>query len=327
MKRIALALAAAWIAGCGPTASDPADDFRAASPSRQGIDIKTPSNGQALTSADVESTQQALGQVAPWYVATRLATVAVNGTTAVILGICETIVSYPPTTLTDHEAVWGPWTEPLSPDTYKFTVDRNADGTYEYKLEGKPKTAGDSAYVKVLFGHHEPSGFPHIGKGHFTLDWDAMQALGSNHTDVGNAVFSYERNTHFDVTIGVKFNQVWDDGSHKARIDAAYAFSQVAGGDGSFEFAKLSDWAGIPNSVPGNLERFSIKSRWTVSGAGRADIRASGGDLPFVVTASECWGNTFLEVYYTDSLNLSIAPTAGKESDCAFAPASYTDIK
>jgi hypothetical protein len=323
MKRLALILAAAsLLAACGPNA----DEFRAASPSRQGVDIKTPSNGQALTSSDVGISQQALlGQLAPWYVATLGATRAINGATAWVLGTCEQIVSFDPTTLTDNQAVWGPWTEPLSPDTFKFTVTKNADGTFDYALEGKPKTAADSAYVKIISGHHEPTAAKNIGKGTFTVDWDAAHTLGGLHTDVGNAVFTYERNAHLDVTVGVAFHQVWDTDNLPQRIDAAYAFSQIAGGDGSFEFAKLSDWAGLPNSQPGNLERFSIKSRWTFSGAGRSDVKGSGGDLAQDVTLSECWGNSFLEVYYTDSLGFT--QTAGQESDCAFSPASYTTIQ
>ena len=322
MKRLSLVLAASLFAACGGTA---VDDFRAASPSRQGIDIKTPSNGQALTGDGIGTQSQALGELSPWYLVTWATTTTVNTATAWVLGVCEAIVSHDPTTATDQQAVWGPYTEPLSPDTFKFTVTKNPDGTYDYALEGKPKAADDSAYVKLIVGHHIPTAAKHIGKGTFTVDWDAARTLGGLHTDVGSAAFTYERNPHFDVAVGVVFHQVKDGNDPSKRVDAAYAFSQIAGGEGTFEFATLSDWKGLPGSQPGNLERFAIKSRWAHSGAGRADLMASGGDLAQDVTLSECWGNSFLRVYYTDSLGFT--KTEGLESDCAFSPASYTDIQ
>ncbi len=322
MKRPSLILAASLCAACGGST---VDDFRAASPSRQGIDVKAPSEGQPLTSSDIGTQKQALGERSLWYGVTWATTTSVNLATAWVLGVCETIISFEPTTATDSQAVWGPYTGPLSPDTFKFTVTRAADGTYDYALEGKPKVADDSAYVKLIVGHHAPSAAKHIGKGTFTVDWDAARTLGGLHTDVGSARFTYERNAHLDVTIGVVFHQVRDSNDPSKRVDAAYAFSQVVGGEGTFEFATLSDWAGLPGSQPGSLERFAIKSRWTHSGSGRADLKASGGDLAQDVTLSECWGNSFLRVYYTDSLGFT--KTEGVESDCAFSPASYTDIQ
>jgi len=68
------------------------------------------------------------------------------------------------------------------------------------------------------------------------------------------------------------------------------------------------------------LESLTLRSRWLATGAGRADARASGGDLGALqITSSECWNTTFQRVYYTDPLGL--AAPEGVESDCAFATA------
>lgn len=315
MRRFTAILAAAIFAGCGAT---DIEEFRAASPSRQGIDIKTPSSdGRALTSSDVGETQQALlGQIAPWYVTTRLTTESINTATAAVLGWCEKIVSYDPTTISGNQAVWGPFAEPLSPNTFKFTVTKNSDGSFEYALEGKHKSAADASFAVLISGRHVPGGAKHVGKGTFTLHWEAIRGLDALQTNTGEASFTYERNAHMDVAIGLSVR----DSSGKT---IAYQFNQVAGGEGSFEFATQLDWKELPANTSA-LERFSIKSRWTNSGAGRADLKASGGDLAQDVTLSECWSTSFLRVYYADSLGFT--QTEGSEGACAFAPASYTDL-
>jgi hypothetical protein len=314
MKRFATILAAAMLTGCG-TAD--VEDFRAASPSRQGIDIKTPSSSsQALTASDLGQAQQALGQLAPWYVATRATSSTVNSATVFVLNLCEEIVSHEPSTLTGNQAVWGPHTGPLSLNTFKFTVTKKSDGSYDYALEGKRKTAADSEYSVLLSGQHVPSGTRHVGKGTFTVSWNAIHALDPQQTNTGSADFSYERNAHGDVAVGASFLE-------SSGKTAVYEFSQVAGGDGSFEFATSVDWRELPANTSA-LERFSIKSRWTNDGPGRADLKASGGDLAQDVTLSECWDADFLRVYYADSLGFT--QTEGSEAACAFAPASYTDL-
>lgn len=314
MKRFTAILATAMFTGCG--AAD-LEDFRAASPSRQGIDIKTPSSSsQALTTSDLGQAQQGLGQLAPWYVATRAATSTVNSATRFVLSLCEEIVSHEPTTLNGDQAVWGPHTGPLSLNTFKFTVTKKSDGSYDYALEGKRKTAADSEYSVLLDGNHAPGGKRHVGKGTFTVFWNAIRALDSLQNNTGSATFNYERNDHGDVALSANFLE----SSGKA---AVYEFSQVAGGDGSFEFATSVDWRELPANTSA-LERFSIKSRWTSDGPGRADLKASGGDLAQDVTLSECWNADFLRVYYADSLGFT--QTEGSEAACAFAPASYTDL-
>ena len=55
-----------------------------------------------------------------------------------------------------------------------------------------------------------------------------------------------------------------------------------------------------------------------VAGAGRADITLTGGDLPFEkVSAVECWGSDFFQVYYEDSVGY--ASKEGDVSACAYA--------
>ena len=321
MKRLLAAALAVLFAACGPLSD--ADEFRNASPSRQGIDIKVPAgSGQALTAEGYGQQEQALlGERAPWYVLTRAITVIVNGGTAWVLNLCEEIVKYEPTTLEEDRAIWGPHTEPLSPNTFKFTVTRATEG-YDYALEAKPKDADDSAYVKLIFGHHVPGATELEGQGTFTVDWDAAQTLPEKSKEIGKANFSYARNAALDVTVGVQFKQVRDEETSQL-IDADYAFAQATGGDGSFEFVIHKDMTDLPSNTAA-IERMAVMSRWHNDGAGRCDVKVSEGDIVTPVTLSECWGPTFLETYYSDSLGM--AAVQGEESACVFATAEYTEL-
>ena len=85
---------------------------------------------------------------------TRGATVRVNTGALAVLGLVESITDDQPTSLKGNVAVWGPYTDALSPTTWKLTVTKTAANTYSYKLEGKAKAAADSAFKVVLSGTH-----------------------------------------------------------------------------------------------------------------------------------------------------------------------------
>ena len=72
----------------------------------------------------------------------------------------------------------------------------------------------------------------------------------------------------------------------------------------------------------GANESVSENSRWDTTGAGRADVRMTGGDFgSTVILASQCWSSQFAQTFYTDSVNYQ--PTAGDASTCAFAQAQF----
>jgi hypothetical protein len=84
----------------------------------------------------------------------------------------------------------------------------------------------------------------------------------------------------------------------------------------------LTALADISNPKDGVNENVVDDSRWTRTGAGRADVQMSGGDLGATkVQASQCWSDAFAQTYYTDNVNYQ--PTAGDPSTCAFAQAQF----
>ena len=87
-------------------------------------------------------------------------------------------------------------------------------------------------------------------------------------------------------------------------------------GAGTVEISGIGD---IDDSKTTQLENIHLLSRWTSAGSGRADIELKNGDLPFTVTARECWSTSFERVYYQDTVNFE--PATGQESSCALPAA------
>jgi hypothetical protein len=334
-NRLFLTLGLALLAAAGGCAKDDGDDFRDGVPQSQDVALVVPGNGatgSALTAADgstaVHSGLQ--GQQAEFYKLTRDITVVVNTATVSVLALVKAVTNYPPSSVGNDTAVWGPYTDPLSPNTWRLTVNRVAKGQFQYVLDGKAKLAPDSAYVTVLSGDHnlaDPTAHrrlnvPDYGSGDFLIDWDAAQTLPEHDDNVGKAAFTYSRpGPTMGVTIQVTFTQVRDKDTGML-IDAGYSYAAVPGQGGTFDFKVTKDFI----ATTAALETMSVHSRWQETGAGRSDAMLSGGDVGAAqATVNECWDASFLSVYMTNSYG-DAAKMWGAESQCAFAPAMYSAL-
>jgi hypothetical protein len=322
MKRLSIFTAALLVAasGCGR-------DFGSGVPTAENVRLEVPASAaQPLTA----STSQALqGDHSSFYDLTRSVTAHMNGGVGLVLGLLKAITSFRPTSVHGDTAVWGPHTEDLSPNTWKLTVTEISPGTYSYTLEGKAKTASDSAYVTVLSGEHTPAvdahGNPieHYGSGHFLLDWDAAQTLPEHGSEVGQAAVTYSRMAApaAEITINVDFTQIRNDAGNL--VDASYRFLRRPGQGGEFQFSTDKDQVNTSTA----LEHLAIKSRWMSTGAGRSDVIASGGDLSSPATASECWDSAFTSQYMVTSWSSDPATNYGSEATgCAFPSAEYSNL-
>ncbi|HEY0713276.1 MAG TPA: hypothetical protein VGF45_11425 [Polyangia bacterium] len=335
-RLVELAVMASVVAGCG-LAEEAGDEFRNGVPRNETVKVVVPEsapNQRALTAADTSSRQHALtvkGQTAELYQLTRAASGIVNGGAGLTLVLVKTIVSFPPTTVSLDSATWGPWTGALEPVTWKLTVTRVAPGKYDYVLAGRARGDLAGAFVTVLSGSHTPAvdgrGRPveGFGTGDFTLDWDARRTLPMPEDDnVGKVTYHYERpDLNGPVVVNAEFRQVKDKDRPGQLVDLSYRYQSAATG-GGMEFVHT---APMTSGKAGS--RLAVKSRWTAAGAGRSDVRATGGDLPAGATAqwNECWsGNaTFASTYQFVSWDPS--KNYGVEaSDCAFPVAEYSAL-
>jgi hypothetical protein len=312
-------------AGCGLPDQEAADEYRNGVPRNETVKVVVPESATAGRALTLQ------GQTAELYQLTRAASNIVNGGAGLTLVLVKTIVGFPPTTVSADSATWGPWTGALEPVTWKLTVNRVAQGKYAYVLAGRARGDITGPFTPVLSGNHNPAvdgrGRPMegFGEGDFVLDWDARRTLPMPDDDnVGRVTYHYARpDVAGAVVVNAEFRQVRDKDRPGQLVDLSYRYSSVNATGGSMEFVNT---APMTLAKPGS--RLAVKSRWTAAGAGRSDVRATGGDLPAGTTAqwNECWnGATFASTYqavsWDPSKNYGVEAT-----NCAFPSAEYSAL-
>lgn len=317
--------AALLVTGC-TLGDDDADRFREAIPDPERVEVPGPEGagapGASARTASVEAASH--DAVEPWengpwaryYGFTRAVRRDVNHVTAAVLGGVWIVVHWPPSRVDDKEAVWGPHTDALEPVTWRFRVREVERATYDYALEGRPKSdPGETAWVAVLTGRGYGKRHPLHGDGHFTVDLDAAARLDPfEHQGESGAL----KVTH--ALAGWPLARV-DAELVPSRGDAWWAVTSTRAADGAGELVvNAHDDIDEDGS---RLEDVTVASRWRADGAGRADVTLSGGDLPghvAVVTAVECWDPDFYRSYYTDDAGHE--PDEGDASACVFGGVS-----
>ncbi|PTL82557.1 hypothetical protein [Vitiosangium sp. GDMCC 1.1324] len=330
--RKSLLISALMLVGCGRMSRE--DEFRAVLPTQEMVAVKTPEkSGQALM-AEGTGAQSGQNQLSDLYVLTRVTTVVVNGGTLAVLGLVDAVTKYPPTSVTNDTAVWGPHTEALARNTWKLTVKKTGDHTYSYALSAKAKDAADSAFVDIVTGTHTASldaaGEPMkgFGQGEFKLDWDKAATLPEHDNNVGSFSVKYSRlDDKSTATVDASFRQIKDDKDSSKRVDADYRYAATPGQGGQFDYKLNQDWYKPEGSSSAAPETLTIKSRWQETGAGRSDVKLAGGDLGTEeATASECWNASFASVYLRASYTFPQVRYGTENTDCAFTPAVYSSL-
>jgi len=318
-------LAVCFFTGCTlDKKDDDADAFREAVPQEESVALSGPDSKHASSTAAAAPSLRTLDTApsspyAEWYGFSRAMREGVNRVTGGVLGGVWAILHVPPTLLSKDSASWGPYTDALEPVTYRFRIVKIAPDEYDYTLEGRPKAAtDDAAFRAVLTGHGY--GKPHAshGQGEFSIDLDVAKALDpfAHPDDSGSVQVTYALPHDFLTGEGLLPSSI------TAHVDPAgeaqYTVESLALVDhtGSLHVDAHVD---IDEQKDTQLEDVVIDSRWNATGAGRADIAFSGGDLPSttpLVDAVECWGTDFTRSYYSDSVGFS--PTVGLESACVY---------
>jgi len=337
MKRSLLvfgALGAVAAAGCHVIDGS---EFAGSTPTSDTVALVVPGGGTTTTTSPLTDTgvrrSALLGDKADSYKLTVAITDLVNGATVGVLVLVSTIVQYPPTTVDGDTATWGPYSEPLKANAWRLVVTRVQPDVFSWNLDGKPKTAADSAFVTVLSGKHtravDGAGHPMIGfgSGNFSVDWNAAATLPDNDGSTGTATFTYARVAPTaDVTIDVSFHGVTDKSTGEV-FDAVYHYAATPGQGGDLQYGANQDYYPGPGPTGTAKETLSLHSRWQESGTGRTDIQVSGGDLATSLgtqTASECWDASFASVYKMVSYDAT--QDWGTEASCSFPTAAYITL-
>lgn len=304
--------------GCIAPQQDDADKFREPIPTTQDVSLAFPgSSGAGGATKSVKTTGTGSGSAtgyAEWYQFTRNVADGVDWGTALILGSVWIVVHTPPTTITSKQATWGPGQgDALSPVVWRLVVTEVADHEFDYELDGRPKdSTSDADYLAVWKGHGFGKAHPEHRNGWFVLDGDAYAKLDPMRAkDRGTTKVTHHLSS-WPATLAVELRpssvQDWIDVTVTHQKD----------GSGAVDLNGLTD---IEDVKDGNPEDVVVHSRWASSGAGRADVQASGGSLPVLVKASECWSSSFVRSYYAD--NVGHEPTEGSADACAFSDTQF----
>jgi hypothetical protein len=320
-------LALAFLGGCALEQNDDVDPFRQAVPSADAVAVDGPdttgTSGRRAASGARGTLAEAPATSTPayWYTFTRDVRDGVNAVTAVILVTVSFVVHTEPSSVSEDEAVWGPYDgDALDPVAWKLTVTRVGDHHYRYVVGGRRKADKGGTFVTVLAGDGYDRQSESHGDGSFTLDLDAAKRLDpSRHADDSGTV-TIEHELPTDIGERVDALPRFISATVDPRTGETLGITSTANSDhtGSIRVTAFVD---IDEVKDGVNEDVAIESRWRETGAGRSDITIAGGSLlpeMTVVEATECWGEDFGRVYYDDSLQSPESPTVGDPALCAY---------
>lgn len=313
MKRAIALTVAALTAACGGSQHLTAEEARNAMPGASQAQIGTPSpSGQALTAAPAPSALTAA------YASDTIAlAAAVNGGVAWTLAIVDLVVQFPPTTCAVDTCTWGPGSGALEVNDWELTVTKKAEQDYLWQLSGRPKTDPSVGFITFVSGEAFTTGVRHVGRGTLLIDFDAALGLARKTTDpapqVGKISATYDNTSGGKVS--AQFLGTQGSFIPSQKVNAAYQFSANASG-GDLQAATRNLTSGV---------QLTLHSRWTGTGAGRAD--ASFSDVLGTATRSQCWdgASTLFNLVYQATTPVDPGD-GGFEASCAFAPASPPTI-
>lgn len=302
-----------------------ADKFREPIPSPGDASLGVPGT-RAAAAAAAGSTQSTRGvklqgngggggsSDAQFYVFTRDIADSVDWGTAIILGTVVAITDNPPTTIDDHRAVWGPGSaNALDPITWKLVVTQVGDREYDYEIDGRPhRSQSEADWKTILGGHGWGKTHPNHKSGWLQFDNDAFKSLDPQRgKDSGTVKVTFDARS-YPITIEA---DVKPGDSAGTWYDVTVTHRQDASGE-----VDISAHADVDNPKDGVDENAALVSRWDSTGAGRADVELSGGNIKVSkVDASECWSDAYARTYYHDDVNYQ--PAYGNASSCVFAQA------
>ena len=287
--------------GCGGGTGS-SESFLTGLPSRQTLEVTAPS-GHAPAALTARS-PALLGETASLYVLTRQVTGQVNGVVGSALDTLGTIARTPPAAVGPDSAAWGPLTDALSPVAGRLVVVRVGPGAHTFRLDLRPKSGGDADFQTFLQGASTGAAPGGPSQGSFAVDLDLAHRLdpvanpAEGHVVAGWTVAS----DHREVQVQLGGVHVASDPPATAHI----ASVMRADGSGSLVFDAQANMVGGPDA----LEAGQVRSRWTPTGAGRADVEVHGGDAADGSLVTECWDASFGRVYAQGS-----APDGGVASE------------
>lgn len=330
------------LTGCGNILDDGEyNEFAQAIPTTEEVELRLP--------YDAVPNGLLVGETAKFYLETYDVTHEVNGSVYLILSVLEDVVTTRPAVVTDNEAVWGPYTPALEPTSFLLRVQRVAEGQYTYQLQMRPQlSTSESDWMDIVIGEAFPRE-NRRGWGSFELDCTSYNMLNPLIQLEGQMAVTYDNAIDTPRTIDVDFTDFIDLEEHPddEPHSGTYRYLDREDGSGEFQFAVLANLHDASEDRPLD-ESYQVRSRWTATGAGRADVLVTGEEISQDlaelyglededVEIAECWDETFLRTFYNESPiqlteddgksdeGLTDGPGQGDETLCPFPESLFAD--
>jgi hypothetical protein len=273
-------------------------DFQLAVPERADLAVKLPT--QSLESADS----------AEHYRSTRGVVRTLNATADAFLSLIDHVRAYPPSERAGGHRVWGPFPIDESPLWFiRMVIDRvGAPGQavlFEYRVQFRLRADASAAWGTLIAGNFTPTAGARRGAGKLSFTSAEARAAGyplGGLVAMDSIDIEYKSNSF---PLSLKVTVVNFPAHEKAVFD--YAEEQDGAGEMIFTF---------PTPMGGVLvSSVEIRSRWTGSGAGRADVTVLSG-LAVGRKGVDCWGIDTVATYVYRDWDHSL--DKGPESSCVF---------
>lgn len=238
---------------------------------------------------------------------TTAVTTVVNATAAALLGLVDKIRTYTPTSRSANGRVWGPFPDDNHPGwqvAFRMSKATAADGVtshfdYQLVMIGPPGTtfvgpAGTTNETAVLVGWFEWAGRASGGTGHLVLQPKEARDAGlllENLDKVITFTVDYDNLSDVRMLNVSVVNEPPVDPTKDAQ-SATYHYERAPNGDGAMQFTFLQDTV----EGPAGVDTLDIKSRWRMTGEGRARISVLSGDHAGL-TWVDCWAASSLTSY------------------------------
>jgi hypothetical protein len=290
-RRLGLALAA-LLAGCGNYSNEDLDYMNALP---EGSDLAA--NIPPVTGAVELANEAELARD------THDTTRGFNGLLMALVGIVDTIRSYPPTARTATSRIWGPFPadrkqlKNLDWET-RMIVSRDmvvgSDGVvtdqFDYEIAVHHEGALDTDWPVFIRGSFQAGHTARRGMGHVELITADVRAEGLDVSDLGMLDhLEIDYNTFDDpITITMKVTDLPDPAKTDPAAMLTYQYRANAAGQGEMTFDVFANVITVTPAV----EDMRVVSSWLSTGEGRATLTIVSGD-GVGTQQTECWSKSF----------------------------------
>jgi hypothetical protein len=295
------------LAGCGNYSNDDLD-FQLAVPVREELSAKLP---QALVDPNA----------AEYYRATRDVGTIFNELVVKLTGLVDYIRSFTPSSRNGDERIWGPY--PVKDDPSWEVRLRMAraydlsDPGFRYLIEFHRAGAAGDPWKPLMTGTF---GLGRV-QGELVLDLDPARQSGypvKQFDKLQKLVLRYQRRMT-PMTVEMTIENLPEPPNPALPMatplttGATYRYQDEADGSGGLVF--------VVRGADIRAQALEIRSRWSETGAGRADARIIEGFLATGLPLGiDCWGPDGRATYLMRLLGMGMRREEGSVATCVFGP-------